>query len=442
MPAAAQPDAAQQLEAAIHREIVAGDVTAAAAAYRAIAVENSAPRAVQARALFQLGQCQEKLGQRREAHATYARVVRDFAGEAEIAARARGRLAGWTDALPGPRNLRFEEGEPGKTPPGWFVLALEGATGSLAEVRRKGCRTEGSCAVVIAPAGEPGKAGNLMQSFSAAAYRKRTVRLRAWLRLEAAAPGDRGQMLLRVDRANGRQGFFDNMDDRPVRSAAWTACEIVAEIDADAQFLDFGVTAIGRGRVWVDDVTFEVVPEEQITAARNAIRRQYGSDSEITGFHFGGSEAVAGVKTVSTREGFAFVETFRDTWHRTADGWKMGGRVALTRTYQAPDPDAETLRDVAAGIKQFAVPLDGKGSASVTADCFAVHRAGMPASAAESVLAGDAIPMYFLDLRRVPVDSALGQWLAEAHLFQSAPATLAKACTGLIFVEATHVTQN
>ena len=173
LPLAAQSDGERQLETAVYRETVMGDVPAAIGMYQAILVQKAIARPVAARALWQLGQCQEKLGQRREAHATYVRVVRDFASESAIAAQARGKLAGWSDALPGPRNLRFEEGDPGKTPPGWFVPQVEKVSGSLAELRRKGCRDNGGCAVMIAPAiaAVPDSVGNLMQSFRAAAYR-------------------------------------------------------------------------------------------------------------------------------------------------------------------------------------------------------------------------------------------------------------------------------
>ena len=57
-----------------------------------------------------------------------------------------------------------------------------------------------------------------------------------------------------------RNGFADNMDDRPVRTGNWTRCEIVGEINDDARFINFGVMSIGGGRVWVDDVSFEVIP--------------------------------------------------------------------------------------------------------------------------------------------------------------------------------------
>jgi hypothetical protein len=265
LPLLAQGDAARLLEAAIHREVVNGDLAGAMEAYRAISSDASAPHPIAARALLRLAQCQEKMGLRREAHTTYTRILREFTGESEIAAQARSRLTLSADAMPGPRNLRFEEGDTGRVPPGWFVPVLEKTTGSLAELQRSGCHSGRGCAVLVAPATAPGMVGNLMQSFSAAAYRGRSVRLRAWIKVEPASPEDRAQMWLHVFRPNGRSGFFDNMDDRPVRPSGWTSCEIAGEIDGDALFVDFGVTAIGRGQVWVDDVTFDLLPDEPAT---------------------------------------------------------------------------------------------------------------------------------------------------------------------------------
>jgi len=433
----AQPDASRLLEQALHREVVTGDLAGAVEIYRNVAANPATPRAVAARALLQLGQCQEKLGQRRDAHVTYSRLTRDYADEGPTSAEARARLAGWTDALPGPRNLRFEEGDVGRVPPGWFVPALERSTGSLAELHRKGCRGQGGCAVVVAPATAPGVAGNLMQSFSAAAYRGKTVRLRAWLKVEAGSPEDRAQLWLHVLRPNGKPGFLDNMDDRPVRPAGWTPCEIVAEIDTDAQFVDFGVTVNGRGRVWVDDVTFDIVPEEQIAAARTAIRRQYGDRTSITGFRFTGAQAIAVVQSISTREGFLYLENYQDTWERTSDGWSLAQRNSLSSRYEAPEPDSETLRNVTADLRRLASPLSPVGPL-VASDCFALHRTDQPTGTAESVLSAAGLRAFSLDLATVPEDSALGRWIAEPHLLGGRPVSLRQACRGIVFVEASE----
>ena len=257
-------DPEEQLEAAIHREVVKGDLQGAMERYRAILALPAKPPAVAARALFQLGRCLEKAGEKNQAREIYRRVVGEYPGEMEIAGQARARLAADEPAGGAPRNLKFEEGVVGKVPPGWFVPALPKDADYLAELRRTGCRSGIGCVVVLVPANAPRPFGNIMQSFSAAAFRGKTVRLRAWLRLEAAADGradaeDRAQMWLSVDRTHRQSGFFDNGDSQPVRSAAWTAREIVTAIDRDAQFIDFGFMSIGRGRVWVDDVSFEIL---------------------------------------------------------------------------------------------------------------------------------------------------------------------------------------
>jgi hypothetical protein len=264
--AALAADSEVRLEAAIHREIVAGDLPGAIEQYRAIVARTDTPRPVSARAYLEIGICQEKSGQRKEAYDTYRRLVTDYGDQAAIISPARAKLAAWS----GPRNLKFEEGATGKVPPGWFVPSLPKDADYLAELRRgEGCRSRTGCALVMVPRNVPGQDGYLMQSFSAAAYTGKTVRLRAWVRLETffvtsfgvrlPDPEDKAQMWLNVERANRRNGFSDDMHDRPVRTSEWTMCEIVGEIDEDARFIIFGVRSIGGGRVWVDDVSFDVI---------------------------------------------------------------------------------------------------------------------------------------------------------------------------------------
>jgi hypothetical protein len=260
-----EADFERQLQAAIHREVVVGDLQGAMEQYRAILGQGGGTRAVAARASLQIGVCEEKLGARKEAYTAYRKTVSEYGDQTEIVSLARVKLAAWS----GPRNLKFDEGVVGKVPPGWVVPSLPKDADYLAELRRDGCRSRVGCAVVLVPANVPRAVGNLMQSFSAAAYLGKTVRLRAWLRLESffatpfgvrlPDPEDRVQMWLNVERANRRTGFSDNMDDRPLRTSEWTRCEIVGEISADAQFINFGVMSIGGGRLWVDDVSFEVV---------------------------------------------------------------------------------------------------------------------------------------------------------------------------------------
>jgi len=107
-------------------------------------------------------------------------------------------------------NLQFQNGAPGQTPTGWFVLDTVKDAGYTAGWLHEDCRTQAPCAVMTAPEHPPAQSfGTLMQSFSAAPYRGKKVRLRAWIKVEGKAAGDHAQMLLHVTRTGGAQGFVD-----------------------------------------------------------------------------------------------------------------------------------------------------------------------------------------------------------------------------------------
>jgi hypothetical protein len=260
MAAASTENPAHQLESAIYSEVVRGDLKGASARYRDLLSADSTPRPVAARALYQLGRCLEKAGRLTEARDAYTRLLREYGDQPGLDTLARRRLAEASGSIQGPLNLRFSEGVLNKLPAAWFVPALPTDADNWAQLRSSGCMPgRGSCAVVMAPENAPVRVSNLMQSFSAKAYRGRTVRFRAWIRVEGNAPEDHAQMWLSVDRSNDQKGFFDNMSDRPIRSGTWTSSEIVTKIFDDATFIKFGIMSVGRGRVWVDDVSFETV---------------------------------------------------------------------------------------------------------------------------------------------------------------------------------------
>jgi hypothetical protein len=126
------------------------------------------------------------------------------------------------------------------------------------------------CAVVTTPpaGARPAKPalpgggfGNLMQSFDATEYRGRMIRLRASLRLDSVSRNDRAQMWVRVDCVQGMACGFDNMDDRPVRSATWKNAEIRVRVPEDAVTIYFGVMSLGHGRAWIDEISLESGPK-------------------------------------------------------------------------------------------------------------------------------------------------------------------------------------
>jgi len=90
---AQRPNSAESLlQAAIKTELVDGDLAGAIDQYKKILAQKGTPRPVAARALFHLGQCQEKLGQT-EARKSYERLVKDYGDQAGIVAQARMRLS-------------------------------------------------------------------------------------------------------------------------------------------------------------------------------------------------------------------------------------------------------------------------------------------------------------------------------------------------------------
>lgn len=88
-----RPD--QQLQSAINKEVVEGDLRGAIELYRKIAALPGAGRATVATALLRMGQCYERLGDTdsREARSAYEQLVRQYADQSEQAQTARARLA-------------------------------------------------------------------------------------------------------------------------------------------------------------------------------------------------------------------------------------------------------------------------------------------------------------------------------------------------------------
>lgn len=100
----------------------------------------------------------------------------------------------------------------------------------------------------------PAGFGTLAQAVPAGPLRGRKVRLRAWVRAEMEGDG-KAQLGLRVDRAGGQPGFFDNMADRPIRDPRWRLYEIEGEVAPDAERILAMLVVTGAGRVWVDEVS-------------------------------------------------------------------------------------------------------------------------------------------------------------------------------------------
>jgi hypothetical protein len=54
---------------------------------------------------------------------------------------------------------------------------------------------------------------------------------------------------VRVDNKNGEAGFFDNMNDRPIKSNEWRTYTIEGEMDANADKINFGGLFFNNGKL-------------------------------------------------------------------------------------------------------------------------------------------------------------------------------------------------
>lgn len=90
----------------------------------------------------------------------------------------------------------------------------------------------------------------------AAKYQGKSFVLSASVRL-AQGPGS-AHLWARVDRPDKKMGFFNNMDDRPIKSDSWNVYEIKGTIAMDAQNLYFGCFLKGKGKLFVDNLVLRV----------------------------------------------------------------------------------------------------------------------------------------------------------------------------------------
>jgi C-terminal processing protease CtpA/Prc len=163
-----------------------------------------------------------------------------------------------------PVNLNFEQGKIGEVPPGWFLPPVSSQGGYTAGLTDENPKSGALCVVMkSAAAAMPRGFGNLMQICDASGVRGRRVRFRAAVRAEVMGFTNQAQLWLRVDRRGQRMGFFDNMDDRPIVSSRWNYYDIIGDIDEDAETINLGLMLIGNGKVWLDDVSFEIVGEAE-----------------------------------------------------------------------------------------------------------------------------------------------------------------------------------
>jgi hypothetical protein len=157
-----------------------------------------------------------------------------------------------------PTNMNLEAGPAGGLPDGWTFAPASRAAGYDAVLSADAPEGGKASARLVRTrdgvAGSPGF-GSLSQGVDATAYRGHRVRFRAAVR--ARPVGGWAGLWLRVDRPDGRPGFFDNMQNRPVTSAGWSFHDIEGVVAPDATRIVFGLLLAGDGEAGIDTASLE-----------------------------------------------------------------------------------------------------------------------------------------------------------------------------------------
>ena len=104
--------------------------------------------------------------------------------------------------------------------------------------------------------------GTLLQRCSANEFLGHRVKMTAYIKSQDVA--NWAGMWLRIDTEEpGKSVGFDNMEDRPIKGTTdWKLYEIVLDVPKESFSLNYGVLLAGTGKVWFDDVHFEVVDKK------------------------------------------------------------------------------------------------------------------------------------------------------------------------------------
>lgn len=108
---------------------------------------------------------------------------------------------------------------------------------------------------------DPSKFGTLSQYCSADQYLGKRVRMTGYLKSENVKKW--AGMWFRINDSLQKNILsFDNMSGRPIKNTTdWKKYEIVLDVPQEAGVMAFGVLLESSGKVWISDISFEVVDQ-------------------------------------------------------------------------------------------------------------------------------------------------------------------------------------
>jgi len=111
---------------------------------------------------------------------------------------------------------------------------------------------------------DPDEFATMMQQFKANEFRNKRVKLSGFIKTENVKQFS--GLWMRVDNASEDSLQFDNMSDRPiVGTNSWNRYSIVLDVPENSAIISFGILLTGKGEVWLDGLSFEVVDNDTPT---------------------------------------------------------------------------------------------------------------------------------------------------------------------------------
>ncbi len=88
-------------------------------------------------------------------------------------------------------------------------------------------------------------------------YQGKEFKYSAYVKVDKKSEGS-GHLWFRVDKLDSKPGFFENMENTPIKDSEWKKYEIKGKIDSNVKVIYFGCFLLGQGKLWFDEVKIEI----------------------------------------------------------------------------------------------------------------------------------------------------------------------------------------
>ncbi len=154
-----------------------------------------------------------------------------------------------------------------EVPKGWIIAGSKPTSYNMGTAVGEG-RDGKNCATIQSKEKIIEGFGTLMQVMSAEKYLGKRVRMTGYVKTQNVQ--NWCGLWMRCDGENKKQMLaFDNMENRRITgNTDWKNYFIVLDVPEATSSIAFGVLLGGTGKVWFDEIQFEIVPDSVPTTGR------------------------------------------------------------------------------------------------------------------------------------------------------------------------------